>query len=49
MLEAPDQRNLKRKDMRIVGGCRASHTPWFVYLHILVPLEAQYDACFGLF
>jgi hypothetical protein len=34
MLEAPDQRKATG-DLRIVGGCRAPHTPWFVYLHIM--------------
>ena len=39
MLEAPDWdsgqgRKKKNNNFRVVGGCPAPHTPWYVYLHI---------------
>ena len=29
-----EKKKLKANDIRIVGGCLAGHTPWFVYLKI---------------
>ena len=29
-----EKKKLKANDIRIVGGCPAGHTPWFVYLKI---------------
>ena len=29
-----DEKDEERQNMRVVGGCLAGHTPWYVYLQI---------------
>ena len=29
-----DEKDEERQNMRVVGGCAAGHTPWYVYLQI---------------